>query len=60
MCVEDALAAISSGADVIGISNHGGRVLDSGLGVAEVLPEIVKAIRDKENGKKIVITADGG
>ncbi len=60
MCIEDALAAAEAGADVIGISNHGGRVLDSGLGVADVLPEIVKAVRDTDNGENIVITADGG
>ncbi len=60
MCIEDALAAAEAGADVIGISNHGGRVLDSGLGVADVLPEIVKAVRDTDNGESIVITADGG
>ena len=60
MCTEDALAALSAGADVIGVSNHGGRVLDSGPGIADVLPEIVKAIRCTDNGQKIVITADGG
>ncbi|UGV41900.1 alpha-hydroxy-acid oxidizing protein [Methanococcoides orientis] len=31
-----------SGADIIGISNHGERVLDSTPGVAEVLPSIVE------------------
>ncbi|MCZ7393025.1 MAG: alpha-hydroxy-acid oxidizing protein [Candidatus Methanoperedens sp.] len=60
MCEEDALAAVDAGADVIGISNHGGRVLDSGPGVADVLPEIVKAVREAKKGKEIVITADGG
>jgi len=59
-CTEDALAALSAGADVIGVSNHGGRVLDSGPGVADVLPEIVKAIRGTDNGQRTVITADGG
>jgi 4-hydroxymandelate oxidase len=59
MCAEDALAALSAGADVIGVSNHGGRVLDSGRGVADVLPEIVKAVRDNDNGERIIITADG-
>jgi isopentenyl diphosphate isomerase/L-lactate dehydrogenase-like FMN-dependent dehydrogenase len=58
--VEDALAAVEAGADVIGISNHGGRVMDSGRGVADVLPEIVKAIREADGGEKVVITADGG
>lgn len=60
MCEEDALAAVESRADVIGISNHGGRVLDSTPGVADVLPEIVKAVRETEKGKRVVITADGG
>ena len=60
MCVEDALEAAQAGADVIGVSNHGGRVLDSGLGVADVLPGIVRALRDTDNGERIIITADGG
>ncbi|MCZ7402793.1 MAG: alpha-hydroxy-acid oxidizing protein [Candidatus Methanoperedens sp.] len=60
MCVEDALAAAEAGADVIGVSNHGGRVLDSGLGVADVLPGIASVLRDTDNGKRIIITADGG
>lgn len=60
MCIEDALAAVEAGADAIGVSNHGGRVLDSGFGVAEVLPEIAKAVRDTDNGERIIITADGG
>lgn len=60
MCEEDAFAALEAGADAIGISNHGGRVLDSGPGVADVLPGIVKAVRENKKGKKVVITADGG
>ncbi len=60
MCIDDALAAAEAGADVIGVSNHGGRVLDSGFGVADVLPGIVRAIRDIDNNRRIVITADGG
>jgi isopentenyl diphosphate isomerase/L-lactate dehydrogenase-like FMN-dependent dehydrogenase len=60
LSVEDALAAVEAGADVIGISNHGGRVMDSGRGVADVLPEIVKAIKEADGGEKVVITADGG
>jgi 4-hydroxymandelate oxidase len=60
MCVEDAMAALSAGADVIGVSNHGGRVLDSGRGVADALPEIVKAVREDDYSEKVVITADGG
>jgi len=60
MCAEDAINAIEARADVIGVSNHGGRVLDSGPGVADVLPEIVHAVRESRNGTKVVITADGG
>ena len=60
MCIEDALAAVEARADVVSVSNHGGRVLDSEYGVANVLPKIVKVIRETDNGKKVVITADGG
>jgi isopentenyl diphosphate isomerase/L-lactate dehydrogenase-like FMN-dependent dehydrogenase len=45
---------VDSGAQALYLSNHGGRVLDSGLGIAEVLPDIVD-----EFGKKITIMADG-
>ncbi len=58
MCIEDALAAVEAGADAIGVSNHGGRVLDSENGVADVLPEIAKAVRATD--ERVVITADGG
>jgi isopentenyl diphosphate isomerase/L-lactate dehydrogenase-like FMN-dependent dehydrogenase len=60
MSIDDALCAIEARADVISISNHGGRVLDSGPGVAEVLPEIVKAVKENINGRRVMITADGG
>jgi 4-hydroxymandelate oxidase len=59
MCVEDALAAAEAGVDAIGVSNHGGRVLDATPGVADVLPSIVKALRRTKRGKRIVVTADG-
>ena len=55
MCARDAEIAAESGAAVICVSNHGGRVLDHTPGVAEVLPSIVKAI-----GKSKMIIADGG
>jgi 4-hydroxymandelate oxidase len=55
MCREDAEIAVEAGAAVIGVSNHGGRVLDHTPGVAEVLPEIAKAI-----GQLVMIIADGG
>jgi isopentenyl diphosphate isomerase/L-lactate dehydrogenase-like FMN-dependent dehydrogenase/rubredoxin len=55
MTEEDALAVIESGAAVLGISNHGGRVNDCTPGVAEVLPKIAKIAKGK-----IIISADGG
>jgi isopentenyl diphosphate isomerase/L-lactate dehydrogenase-like FMN-dependent dehydrogenase len=54
MSVEDALTVVDSGASACYVSNHGGRVLDSGQGVAEVLPGIAEAISGK-----ILILADG-
>lgn len=60
LCIGDALAAVEAGANVISVSNHGGRVSDCDSGVADVLPEIVRAIRETYNGKKVVITVDGG
>ena len=55
MIPEDAEACVEAGAKVIGVSNHGGRVLDSTPGVAEVLPEIAERISNRA-----IITADGG
>ncbi len=55
MAVEDAEGCAEAGARVISVSNHGGRVLDSTPGVAEVLPEIAAALKGK-----VFITADGG
>lgn len=55
MCREDAEMIIESGAAAVCVSNHGGRVLDHTPGVAEVLPEIVKAV-----GHSVIIIADGG
>jgi 4-hydroxymandelate oxidase len=54
MTVEDALAVVDAGASGVYVSNHGGRVLDCGQGVAEVLPEIVDAVKGKAT-----IMADG-
>lgn len=54
MNVEDAKIAVSAGAKAIDVSNHGGRVLDYGQGVAEVLPEIVKELKGQ-----VIIMADG-
>lgn len=55
MTAESALKAVDAGADAIIVSNHGGRVLAETPGTAEVLPEIVEAVKGKT---KIMI--DGG
>lgn len=55
MTVEDAEACVEAGAKVISVSNHGGRVLDSTPGVAEVLPDIAARLKGE-----VFITADGG
>ncbi|WP_310601341.1 alpha-hydroxy-acid oxidizing protein [Desulfobulbus sp.] len=55
MTVDEAEAAVRAGAAAIVVSNHGGRVLDSVPGAAEVLP----AIADRVKGKAMVF-ADGG
>lgn len=54
MSVDDVQVVVDSGAKAVDVSNHGGRVLDFGQGVADVLPGIV----DEFKGK-IVIMADG-
>jgi len=54
MSLDDAAAVVDSGASAIYVSNHGGRVLDSGQGVAEVLPEIARNF-----GGRTTIMADG-
>ncbi|MFB3888062.1 MAG: alpha-hydroxy-acid oxidizing protein [Candidatus Bathyarchaeia archaeon] len=54
MNIEDAGKVVDSGAKALDVSNHGGRVMDCGKGVAEVLPEIV----DNFKGR-ISIMADG-
>src|SRR5512135_1497150 len=53
--VEDATAALETGCKVVAVSNHGGRTLDSMLGVADVLPRLVPILKGK-----VTITADGG
>ncbi len=55
MTVEEAERAAEAGAAAIVVSNHGGRVLDSTPGTAEVLPEIAKAV-----GNRLSILVDGG
>lgn len=51
----DASACIELGADVIVVSNHGGRVLDEMPGTSRVLPAIHNAV-----GSRITVLADGG
>ena len=55
MTVKGALKAVEAGADAIVVSNHGGRVQGNTPSTAEVLPEIVKAVKGK-----IKIFVDGG
>ena len=56
MTVKGALKARDAGAAGIVVSNHGGRVLDQCPATAEVLPEIVEALK----GSGIKIFVDGG
>jgi len=51
---EEAQLAYEAGASAIVVSNHGGRILDDTLGVAEVLPKIAENLKGK-----ITILADG-
>ena len=55
MNVESALAAMEAGADAIVVSNHGGRVMDTMPGTADVLPEIANAVAGR-----VKILVDGG
>jgi glycolate oxidase len=41
---EDAKLSVEHGADVVYVSNHGGRQLDHAQGTIEVLPEVVAAV----------------
>jgi L-lactate dehydrogenase (cytochrome) len=52
---DDARAAVSSGAQAIVVSNHGGRQLDGALSSARALPAIVDAVAGRAR-----ILADGG
>lgn len=55
MTAESALKAVEAGADAIIVSNHGGRALAETPGTADVLPEIVEAVKGKTK-----IMVDGG
>ncbi len=52
---DDAQKCVDAGVSVIGVSNHGGRVLDATPGTAEVLPLIREQV-----GDLVTITVDGG
>jgi 4-hydroxymandelate oxidase len=52
---EDAKIAANNGIDGIIVSNHGGRVVDSGRATIEVLPEIIEAV-----GGRIPVLVDSG
>jgi 4-hydroxymandelate oxidase len=52
---EDAALAVENGADGIIVSNHGGRVEDSGRATIDALPEIVEAV-----GGHIPVLIDSG
>lgn len=54
MTVEDAAKVVDSGAKAMDVSNHGGRVMDYGQGVADVLPSIAEEFKHR-----ITIMADG-
>jgi isopentenyl diphosphate isomerase/L-lactate dehydrogenase-like FMN-dependent dehydrogenase len=55
MTPDEARLAVDVGAQAIVVSNHGGRVLDSTPGAAEVLPAIAAAVKGQ-----LAILADGG
>jgi isopentenyl diphosphate isomerase/L-lactate dehydrogenase-like FMN-dependent dehydrogenase len=52
---EDAKRAADYGIDGIIVSNHSGRVVDSGRGTIEVLPEIIEAV-----GGRVPVLVDSG
>jgi len=55
MTAEDAVLAVQAGADVVMVSNHGGRQLDGCMAAIDVLPEVVRAV----NGI-VPVWLDGG
>lgn len=52
---DEAQKCLDAGVSVIGVSNHGGRVLDATPGTARVLPLIREQVKDQA-----LITVDGG
>ena len=55
MTVDDAKRAADAGVDGIVVSNHGGRILESTPGTADVLPAIAQAV-----GHQVTVLVDGG
>jgi 4-hydroxymandelate oxidase len=55
LTAEDATLAVESGVDGIIVSNHGGRVEDSGRATIDALPEILQAV-----GGRIPVLIDSG
>lgn len=52
---DDARRAVDCGADVVYVSNHGGRQLDHGRACIDALPEVVKAVAGQ-----VPVMVDGG
>jgi len=52
---EDAALAVENGADMVIVSNHGGRTLDGMLGTLDALPEVVDGVSGR-----IPVLVDGG
>jgi 4-hydroxymandelate oxidase len=55
LAVEDARLAADNGLDGIIVSNHSGRVVDSGRATIEVLPEVIEAV-----GSRMPVLVDSG
>jgi 4-hydroxymandelate oxidase len=55
MTAEDAKLAVDNGLDGIVVSNHGGRVDDSGRSTIDALPEIIEAV-----GGRLPVIVDSG
>jgi isopentenyl diphosphate isomerase/L-lactate dehydrogenase-like FMN-dependent dehydrogenase len=55
LAYEDAILSAAIGIDGIIVSNHSGRMVDTGLGTIEILPEIVEAV-----GGRVPLLVDSG
>jgi len=52
---DDAEACAEAGVSAVVVSNHGGRVLDSTPGTAEIVPLVAERV-----GRRVMVLADGG